>query len=263
MLLEGKVALVHAAGGQIGRRTAERFAREGAQVWLAGRDTAKLEPFADALRRGGGNVNVVAIDALDASSIEDGTAEVVRAAGRLDIELNAIAVGSAGAIIGPATEITPDTFLESFRTVVLSQFLTARAAARHMLSVGRGSILLLTATPGRGVAPLMAGHSAGHAAIEGLVKSLAAEWGPSGVRVTGLMSGGMPETNRIGEVLATMAKFAGVALEEMTEMTLQKTLLKRMPTLDQTASVAAFLASDYAGSLTGTIVNASCGEVVG
>jgi NAD(P)-dependent dehydrogenase (short-subunit alcohol dehydrogenase family) len=263
MLLEGKVALVHAAGGQIGRRTAERFAREGAQVWLAGRDTAKLEPLADALRRGGGNVNVVAIDALDASSIENGTEGVLRGAGRLDIEFNAIAVGAAGTVIGPATEITPDTFLESFRTVVLSQFLTARAAARHMLSVGRGSILLLTATPGRGVAPLMAGHSAGHAAIEGLVKSLAAEWSPSGVRVTGLMSGGMPETNRIGEVLATMAKFAGVAPEEMTEMILQKTQLKRMPTLDQTASVAAFLASDYAGSLTGTIVNASCGEIVG
>jgi NAD(P)-dependent dehydrogenase (short-subunit alcohol dehydrogenase family) len=109
----------------------------------------------------------------------------------------------------------------------------------------------------------MAGHSAAHAAIEGLVKSLAAEWSPSGVRVTGLMSGGMPETTRIGEVLATMAKFAGVAPGDMGEVTRQKTQLKRMPTLDQTASVAAFLASDYSGSLTGTIVNASCGEVIG
>lgn len=263
MLLEKKVALVHAAGGQVGRRVAEQFAREGAYVWLAGRDATKLEPIAHALRRDGGNAEVVAIDALDAPSIERGTAQVTSAAGRLDIEFNAIAVGSASAIIAPATEITPDAFLASFRTVVLSQFLTARAAARHMLSVGQGSIILLTATPGRGVAPLMAGHSAEHAAIEGLVKSLAAEWGSFGVRVTGLMSGGMPETNRIGEVLATMAKFAGVAREDMAEMTLQKTQLKRMPTLNQTAQVAAFLASDYAGSLTGTIVNASCGEVVG
>jgi NAD(P)-dependent dehydrogenase (short-subunit alcohol dehydrogenase family) len=263
MLLQGKVAIVHAAGGQVGRRVAEQFAREGAHVWLAGRDRTKLEPVADALRRGGGNVGVVAIDALDASSIESGTARVVSAAGRLDIEFNAIAVGAASAIIGPATEITPHAFLESFQTVVLSQFLTARTAARHMLPLKQGSILLLTATPGRGIAPLMAGHSAGHAAIEGLVKSLASEWGSSGVRVTGLMSGGMPETNRIGEVLATMAKFAGVAAEEMSQMTLQKTQLKRMPTLDQTARVAAFLASDYAGSLTGTIVNASCGEIIG
>jgi NAD(P)-dependent dehydrogenase (short-subunit alcohol dehydrogenase family) len=263
MLLEGKVALVHAAGGQVGRRVAEQFAREGAYVWLAGRDTTKLEPLADAVRRRGGNVEVVAIDALDAQSIERSTARIMSAAGRLDIEFNAIAVGSASAIIGPATDIAPDTFLESFRTVVLSQFLTARAAARHMLSVGQGSIILLTATPGRGVAPLMAGHSASHAAIEGLVKSLAAEWGSSGVRVTGLMSGGMPETNRIGEVLATMAKFTGVGAAEMARMTLQRTQLKRAPTLDQTARVAAFLASDYAGSLTGTIVNGSCGEVVG
>lgn len=263
MLLEGKVALIHAAGGQVGRRVAERFAREGARVWLAARDPAKLEGAAAALRRSGAKVEVVAIDALDAASVDAGTASVARAAGRLDVEFNAIAVGAAGAVIGPATEMTPDTFLESFRTVVLSQFLTARAAARHMLQAGRGSIVLLTATPGRGVAPLMAGHSAGHSAIEGLVKSLAAEWGPSGVRVTGLMSGGMPETPRIRDVLGTMARLVGVPAEEMAKMTLQKTQLKRMPTLDDTAGVAAFLASDGSSSLTGTIVNASCGEVVG
>jgi 3-oxoacyl-[acyl-carrier protein] reductase len=263
MLLEDKVALIHAAGGQIGRRTAEWFAREGAQVWLAGRDAQKLEPLAEGLRKSGRNARTITIDALDSASIEEGTAQVARTAGRLDVEFNAIAVGAASSIIGPSTGMSPETFLESFRTVVLSQFLTARAAARHMLSAGQGSILLLTATPGRGVAPLMAGHSAGHAAIEGLVKSLAAEWGPSGIRVTGLMSGGMPETNRISEVLAIMAKFAGLSVEELTQITLQKTQLKRLPTLDQTARVAAFLASDYAGSLTGTIVNASCGEIVG
>lgn len=263
MLLEGKVALVHAAGGQVGHRVAERFAREGAHVWLAARDVMKLEPLSSALRREHAKVEVVAVDALDAQSIERGTEAVVRATGRLDIEFNAVAVGSPAAIIAPATEVTPDAFLESFRTVVLSQFLTARAAARHMTSAGQGAIIFLTATPGRGVAPLMAGHSAGHAAVEGLVKSLAMEWGPAGVRVTGLMSGGMPETTRIGEVLATMAKFAGLTKEQMAQMTLQKTLLKRMPTLDQTARVAAFLASDCSASLTGTIVNASCGEVVG
>lgn len=263
MLLKGKVAIVHAAGGQIGRRVAGQFTREGAHVWLAVRDTRKIEPLADNLRTEGGKVDVVAIDALDGRSVDDGTAQVARAAGRLDIVFNAVAVGHASAIIGPATEITIETFLESFQTVVLSQFLTARAAARHMLPARQGSVVLLTATPGRGVAPLMAGHSAGHAAIEGLVKSLATEWGPAGVRVTGIMSGGMPETTRIGEVMSTMAKLAGVTPENMSQLTLQKTQLKRMPTLDQTAGVAAFLASDYAGSLTGTIVNASCGEVVG
>lgn len=263
MLLKGKVALVHAAAGQVGRHVAETFAREGAQVWLGGRDSQKLDHIAHGIGRSGGNAKSVAIDALSPEAIEVGTTTVVRTAGRIDIVFNAIAVGPAASIIGPAIEISADRFLESFRTVVLSQFLTARAAARHMLPKGTGAIILLTATPGRGVAPLMAGHSAGHAAIEGLVKCLAAEWGPAGLRVTGLMSGGMPETTRISEVHATMAKLAGLAPNEMAAMTVQKTQLKRLPTLDQTAGVATFLASDYAGSMTGTIVNASCGEVVG
>ena len=263
MLLQGKIALVHAAGGQVGSRVAEQLVRDGAHVWLAARDKTRLTPLAESLRRAGGTVEVIAIDALDSGSIEDGTRSVVRTAGRLDIEFNAIAAGAASAVIGPATELPPETFLESLRTVVLSQFLTARAAARHMLAAARGAIVLLTATPGRGVAPLMAGHSAGHAAIEGLVRSLSAEWGPRGIRVTGLMSGGMPETNRIGEVWRTMATLIGATPAELGRMTLEKTHLKRLPTLDDTARVVAFLASDYGASLTGTVVNGSCGEVVG
>ena len=78
MLLEDKVALIHAAGGQIGRRTAEWFAREGAQVWLAGRDAQKLEPLAEGLRKSGRNARTITIDALDSASIEEGTAQVAR-----------------------------------------------------------------------------------------------------------------------------------------------------------------------------------------
>lgn len=263
MLLESKNVLVHAATGHVGSQVALRFAKEGARVWVAGRSAAKLGALQEVIVSAGGRAETIELDALDVGSIDRGTAAVVGAAGRLDAVFNAIAVGGPSGVIAPAVDMAPDTFLESFRTVVLSQFLTARAAARHMLKAGRGSVVLLTATPARGVAPLMAGHSAGHSAIEGLVKGLAAEWGPGGVRVTGLMSGGMPETPRIREVLSTMAAFAGIEPAQMTTGAAQKTLLRRMPTLDQTARVAAFLASDHAGSITGTIVNASSGEVTG
>jgi 3-oxoacyl-[acyl-carrier protein] reductase len=253
---------VHGAPGEVGRKVAETFATEGATVWLAGRQSTKLAAIVAAIKNAGGSAYSLTVDALDAESVDHCTDAVVRSSGCIDVVFNAIAVGPAGAIIGPSTEVKPEVFLESFRTVVLSQFLTARSAARHMLRAGAGAIVLLTATPGRGVAPLMAGHSAGHAAIEGLVKSLATEWGPGGIRVTGLMSGGMPETTRIREVFSTMASFANVPPEVMSDMARQKTQLKRMPTLEQTARVAAFLASDYAGSLSGTILNASCGEIV-
>ncbi|MFN0299451.1 MAG: SDR family NAD(P)-dependent oxidoreductase [Burkholderiales bacterium] len=262
MLLENKVALVHGAAGEVGRKVAETFAAEGAMVWLTGRQSQRLAPIVAAIRNGGGSADPLTIDALDAASVDRCTEAVVQSSGRIDVVFNAIAVGQARTIIGPSTEVQPDVFLESFRTVVLSQFLTARSAARHMLRAGGGAIVLLTATPGRGVAPLMASHSAGHAAIEGLVKCLATEWGPGGIRVTGLMSGGMPETARIREVLSAMAGFANVPPEAMSDMARQKTQLKRMPTLEQTARAAAFLASDHAGSLSGTILNASCGEVV-
>ena len=86
MLLQGKIALVQAAGGQVGSRVAEQLVRDGAHVWLAARDKTRLTPLAESLRRAGGTVEVIAIDALDSGSIEDGTRSVVRTAGRLDIE---------------------------------------------------------------------------------------------------------------------------------------------------------------------------------
>ena len=131
-----------------------------------------------------------------------------------------------------------------------------------MLVRQSGVVILLSATPAKGVAPLLAGHSAGHAAIEGLTRSLATEWSPSGIRVVCVRSAGMPESPRIQEVFQAFARAVGATKEMFAQGAVERTLLKRMPTLSETAKTIAFLASDYASSLTGTIINASCGEIL-
>jgi NAD(P)-dependent dehydrogenase (short-subunit alcohol dehydrogenase family) len=72
----------------------------------------------------------------------------------------------------------------------------------------------------------------------------------------------MPESPRIQEVFQAFARAAGTTKEAFAQSATERTLLKRMPMLAETARTVCFLASDHANSLTGAIINASCGEVM-
>lgn len=264
MLLSGKNIAVVGAAGAIGSEVSRTMASHGAQVLMLGRTKPSLEIVASQIRQTGGKASVFVTDATNRDSITNCLAEIVNQFQRIDAIINTIGLDSkhTAALCVPSTEVNKEAFLEYTDTVVWSQFLTASVAAPYMQKQKAGVIVFLTATPARGVAPFMAGHSAGHAAIEGLVRSLATEWGPSGIRVVGIRSGGMPETRKIQEVLSAMARLVGVPEAEFMQHAQQKPLLGRMPRLKETAGVAAFLASDLSSSLTGAIINSSCGEVV-
>lgn len=261
MELEGKAALIFGAGGQVGSQVARVFAREGARLFLSGPHPESIEPLATELRRAGGSVDVQAADATDDAAVTAYVDRVAAEAGRIDIVFNAMGV-RGDEVVAPATEVSKDRFMTYLSQVVPSQFLTARAAARHMLHQRSGAIVLLGATPARGVAPFIAGAAAAHAAIEGLALSLATEWSPMGVRVVCFRSAGMADSRRIQGVLAAMARLAGAPLEAFVQGARDKPLLKRMSTLAEAAEVIAFLASERASVFTGTVVNGCCGEVV-
>lgn len=264
MLLSGKIIVIVGAAGAIGSEVSRTMASHGAQVLMLGRTKQSLESIASQIRQTGGKASVFVADATDRDSVTNCFAEIVNQFQRIDAIINTIGIDSkhASTLCAPSTEVNKEAFLEYSDTVVWSQFLTASVAASYMQKQKAGVVMFLTATPARGVAPFMAGHSAGHAAIEGLVRALATEWGAAGIRVVGIRSGGMPETRRLQEVLGAMARLVGAPEAEFMQHAQQKPLLGRMPKLKETAGVAAFLASNLASSLTGAIINSSCGEVV-
>ena len=112
-----------------------------------------------------------------------------------------------------------------------------------------------------------AGIGAACAATESLTRHLAAELGPRGVRVICLRPDAIPEAlaqhSHCAEVFSRPAAAAGLSVEAMLEQRSRgATLLQRLSTLAQVADSAAFLASDRAGAITGSIVNLSCGSLV-
>jgi 3-oxoacyl-[acyl-carrier protein] reductase len=262
-ILQGKTALIFGAGGAIGSTVAKTFAAEGANVFISGRHSASVKKTAVNLKKHGFETDIEVVDATNEMQVESYIEKVFKATGKIDIVFNAIGSRMDGATqVMPSTQIPLDIFKMYMNNMVLSQFLTARVAAKYMMQQGKGSIVMMGATPSKGVAPFLPGACAGHAAVDGLTRCLATEFGAMGIRVNAVMSGGMQETPNIQEVLGGMAKIIGVSKEALAQQVKEKAVLKRGATLTETAAVIAFIASDRASSITGAIINASCGEVL-
>jgi NAD(P)-dependent dehydrogenase (short-subunit alcohol dehydrogenase family) len=260
MLLEDKTAVIYAAGGAIGGAVARAFAREGARVFLTGRDIAKLDAVANEVVAAGGVADAAQVDALDDKAVQEHLDTVVESAGAVDISFNAIGPGSPPERL-PLSELAGDAFVRPIAFYTSSNFITATAAARHMSGQGSGVIVTLTAVPGRTPANLIGGQAPAWAAVEAFSRSLALEVGPAGIRVVCLRSHAIPETPLIEENFATAGAAAGVTPAEFQARLEQGTLLKRLPTLAEVADTAAFVASDHAGAMTATVVNLSAGSI--
>jgi NAD(P)-dependent dehydrogenase (short-subunit alcohol dehydrogenase family) len=258
MLLEHKNAVVYGAGGGIGGGVARTFAREGARVFLAGRTRNALEAVAKEITAAGGAAEVAEVDALDARAVDEHARAVADQAGSLDVSFNLITRGDVQGI--PLVDMTADDLTRAVTTGLLGNFLTARAAARRMIAQGSGVILTLTSGTSFGAVPMMGSTGPADAATESFMRDLAAEVGPHGVRAVGLWTAGVPET-LTADKLSAVGGEATPDPETVERMIAGATMLRRAPRLAQVADTAAFLASDRAGAITGTIVNVTCGLV--
>jgi NAD(P)-dependent dehydrogenase (short-subunit alcohol dehydrogenase family) len=140
-------------------------------------------------------------------------------------------------------------------------FITARAAARRMVEQRSGVILHLNSASGAGAMPGMGSTGPADAASESLMRYMAAELGPHGVRVCGIWTAGVAETlspDKLTEVGGEDAPTPRSAEELIAGMA----ALRRTPRLADVAEVAAFLASDRAAGITGTMTNVTCGLVL-
>jgi 3-oxoacyl-[acyl-carrier protein] reductase len=250
VLLENKNAAIYGAGGSIGGAVARAFAREGAHVFLAGRTQARLEEVAQDIRSAGGVAETAHVDALDERAVDEHADAVAEKAGGIDISFNLISYGDVQGT--PLAEMELADFERPVVTALRTQFLTSRAAARHMIRQGSGVILFF----GGDGDPLpdyyLGGFQVALTAIESFRRNLASELGPHGIRVATLRTGGVPESIPEG--------FDGREL--ITEGIVGQTMLKRAATLDDVGNVAAFAASDHARTMTATALNISCGAIV-
>jgi 3-oxoacyl-[acyl-carrier protein] reductase len=253
MLVQDKNAVIYGGGGSIGGAVARAFAREGAKVFLAGRTETTLEAVAGAIRARGGEADTAVVDALDGEAVDRHAEAVAAQAGSIDISFNVIAHPFTHGV--PLAEMDADDFMAPVETAARSMFITARAAARHMVP-RRSGVILAFGGPGDRSAPVrdyfLGGTQVAFDALETIRRQLAVELGPHGIRVVTLASGGVPETFPEG--------FDG--LQEIVDGIEAQTLLGRAATLEDVGNAAVFAASDWARTMTAAIVNISCGALI-
>jgi 3-oxoacyl-[acyl-carrier protein] reductase len=256
VLLEDKNAVIYGGGGKVGGAVARAFAREGANVFLAGRTLAKLDEVAEEIRSAEGAIETAEVDALDEEATDGYVDAVAEKAGGIDISFNLISVGDVQGT--PLAEMPLEDFERPVVNAVRTQFLTSRAAARHMIGQGSGVILTFGGSGGRdpirdytsgGFQVYLGGFQVAMGAIDVLRRQLAVELGPHGIRIVTLQSGGVPETTREDWREAITQSFA------------ETSMLKRVETLEDVGNVAAFAASDLARTMTATAINITCGRV--
>jgi 3-oxoacyl-[acyl-carrier protein] reductase len=261
-VLEGKCAVVFGAGGSIGAAVAKEFAAEGAQVFLAGRTAEPVELVAKEITANGGSAHVRVVDALDPNAVDQLVQAIVGLTGSIDVEFNAVGPRISEYGNGkPATELSVDEFMTALNTVVKSQFITARAAARQMVTQRSGVIVFVTGSPARPHTPGTTAIGAAFGAVETLMRTMALELGPLGVRAVGVRTAANPDTRTIQETADVLARMMGITSEEAIATLAQGTMLKVSPHTADTARTVAFAASDQARMMTGTVLNSSAGAV--
>jgi 3-oxoacyl-[acyl-carrier protein] reductase len=247
MLLEGKNAVIYGGGGSVGGAVARAFAREGANVHLAGRTLETLERVAEQIREAGGSAETAVVDALDPAQVDEHADAVAATDGRLDISFCLISQADVQGT--PLAEMSVEDFMEPVLRTVKGMFVTSRAASRHMIGQRSGVILAFG-----GYGPPMAklgGLQVAFGAVESLRQNLACELGQYGIRVLTLQTGGVPESIPEGPTWR----------QAVTEQIVRRTMLGRAASLDDVGNAAVVAASDYARTMTATALNITCGAV--
>ena len=258
-MLKDKVAVIYGAGGAVGGAVARAFAPEGARLFLTGHKLAPVEVVAKEIVSAGGSADAAEIDALDEQAVDEHLRSVTDRAGRVDISFNAVGIPDTNIVGVPLVDMDVEQFSLPIAAYATSYFLTARLAARRMVPNGSGVIMTVTAIPARRGTPLNGGYGPAQAAKEALTRELSAELAPHGIRVVGLRPHGMPETGSLKEVFE--AKAFDMTWEQWQELLASTTHARRVSTLAEMASVAAFMASDRASGMTGTTVNLTMGSL--
>ena len=249
-LLIGKNAVIYGGGGSIGGAVARAFAREGARVFLAGRTAERLEAVAKGIRDAGGVAETALVDATNERAVNQHADHVAAEAGSLDISMNVIQHGDVQGT--PMAEMSVADYLRPVSTAVQTFFLTAQAAARHMMQQRSGVILVFGGSGDPLPGLYLGGLQTAFEAMESMRRQLSSELGSYRIRVLTLRTGGIPES------LPENMEGAGEIADAITNAT----MLGRAATLDDVGYTAAFAASDRARSMTAATLNISAGALI-
>jgi len=248
--LTGKTALVCGASAGIGRAIAEELAAEGAHVALCARRDGPLQEAAEAIERAHG-VRTIAISA-DVAKRDDIARLVETVEGEFE-RVDILVSNSGGPPSGRFGDLTPEQWRAAADLLLFSAVELARAVLPGMERAGWGRIIHVASTSVKEpIDGLMLSNSL-RSAVIGFAKTLANEVGAHGVTVNNILPG-YTDTDRLGALADAVATREGIAPEQAFERWRSGTPIGRLVEPREIGALAAFLASERAGAITGSSI---------
>ncbi|MBI3663467.1 MAG: SDR family oxidoreductase [Acidobacteria bacterium] len=257
--LRGKIAIVAAASKGLGKAVAMELASEGAEVAICARTAADLENTAAEIRnRTGCSVFAQALDVTNYAGVQAFVAEVEKRYGRVDI-----CVTNAG---GPPAKKFLDISVDEWRAAVELTLMSTVFFAREVLPLMRknhwGRLLTITSVSVKQPIDNLLLSNSIRAAVTGLAKTLASEFGANGITVNNVCPG-YTLTERLGELADNLAKGAGTSRDAILHQWAAQIPIGRVATPEEFAALVAFLASERASSINGASIPVDGGWVKG
>jgi len=244
--LKDKVAIITGSGQGIGKATALLFAREGAAVIVAEYNKDTGEAVATKINEAGGEGRFVQVDIANRESVQALISDVLETNGNIDVLVN-----NAGVIKDNTLEkMTDEEFDRVISVNLRGTYICTKEAAEIMRKQGSGVILNAASVVALYGNFGQTNYVASKAGVIGMTKVWARELGKYGIRVNAVAPGFI-STDMIKDIP-----------ENVIEMMLKKVPLRRMGQIEEVASVYAWLASDDASYVTGTVINVDGGVVV-
>jgi len=246
--LEGRVALVTGAGRGIGRAIAVALGAAGAAVACAARSQDQVDAAAAEITGAGGRACALRLDVTCPEQIVAGVEEVAAALGPVDVLVN-----NAGVTMEKkTTEVSDEDWDVVLGTNLTSMFRCARAVAPGMMRLERGKIINIGSMYGIIGVPRYAAYCASKAAVDGLTRSLAAEWARHGIQVN-CLAPGYVNTDIPREALAD---------ERTRALFLSKIPARRIGEPEEVGALAVYLASPASDFMTGQTVYLDGGQTM-
>lgn len=240
---EGRVALVTGASRGIGEAIARRLTQEGASLIAAARTVESLERLVDEVQASGGKATALALDVCDETSVEKAVKQALAAHGQIDILVNNAGMTRDNLILRMSKEAW-DTVL---RTNLTGAFLLTQAVVKSMVRKRWGRVVNVTSVVGLMGHAGQVNYAASKAGLVGFTKSLARELASRQITCNAVAPG-----------------FVSTAMTEKMEPEARERLFRQIPlarfgTPGDVAAAVAFLASEEAAYITGTVLNVSGG----
>jgi NAD(P)-dependent dehydrogenase (short-subunit alcohol dehydrogenase family) len=244
--LDQKVALVTGAGSGIGREIALLFARQGAQVVIADRDTAAAEKVAAEIGAAGGAAVTQALDVADEAQVQSAFTDLAGRFGRIDVVVNNAGISHVGNILETSAADWDRVMSVNARGV----FLCTKAAVAQMLAQEPrgGSIVNIASVAGMIAVDRRFPYSASKGAVISITRSVAIDFATTGIRVNAIC----PGTVHTPFVEGYLARNFPDNADEVRQQLHARQPIGRMGRPDEIASAALYLASEEAAFVTGS-----------